>query len=190
MVWHSKPVSIPDFPNDTAQDWAAEWFTPIDATHLNYLKDNLEFMLNPPAKLNLASTPGTVFTATNPSPNDVTLLTGTLPNYSGSGMLLINIALEIQSTIAAPNGAELFLKFDNGSSVRYLPRASGLTSSISPVLKHVIQNAGNTYIPVPKLVVADNSTSITGTNTVTLFLRATSTGSVTARNVRLNIREL
>lgn len=43
MPWHYKPAGIPGFPNDTAQDWADEWFTPITANSLNNLKDNLEY---------------------------------------------------------------------------------------------------------------------------------------------------
>lgn len=192
MAWHERPAGASAFPNGSAAQWASEWFTPITAAKLNYLKDNLEFLRNPPRSFG-ETTPGTTFT----SPGTVfwasgtSVLSDTLTNYAG-GKLYFFLRAEMSVPTAGGGSGSLMFRFDGpgGAVTRYVDRQGVLVSSANGtgVIVQANQLASAVYRATSVMFIIDASVLTPGN--VTWEIRMTGISGAAVKNVRTYLREL
>jgi hypothetical protein len=187
MAWHTRPAGASQFPNGTAAQWAAEWFTPIDHTHLNYLKDNLEFLRSPPRSI-VEQTPNTPINAIPGGfASGASILTGQLTGYVG-GKVYFLFQGDIMAGSAANGAIELYMQFTNSVATRYLSTQGVLLSASNTIMLEQFRQVADLYNTVSLLFIVDASV-LTGDD-IDWELRASGVASALIKNARVYLREL
>ncbi len=186
MAWHARPGGASQFPNGTDAQWAAAWFAPINATHLNYLNDNLTFLRNPTGVVDFKDTIDTV--RTSPVSTSLDIATGNF-TYSG-GRLYVGLSIELLYSATAYNYVFVKLQGPSGPLYEILANMTVAVSSGSPITD--LQNtAAGTYVQEVLIGIVDATVIPVGSVSYKLQIFP-SGGAVTVscKNARLLIREL
>ncbi len=187
MTWHVRPVGPSAFPNGTAAQWATAWFTPIDHTHLNYLKDNLEFLRTPPRSF-AETTPTTTFAGSGTSfySSATPVLNGTLTGYAG-GKVYLFLSAELLAPVSGGLG-QLMLQLTNAGGTFYVnTRGTLKTVNTTGTLEHRTQPSA-VHLSVSAMFIIDPSALIG--NDITWGLRFAGGATASVKNVKIFLREL
>lgn len=193
MAYHQRPDLGFAGLADTAEEFRDAWFDPITAAKLNYLVDNLNYLRAPTGRLSIASTPGTVSASVFPAVTDI--VSGTYDDYSG-GNVYVNVSAQIQHAIGGGAVAGFRVKLavllgGTPTDLYIITNTNGGIGNISQPNLFAPKARGATYFQYGHIAILGNEIADFGSSiTVTAQIVASAAGTVNAKNVRVDLREL